>query len=95
MTKESPRIGSSFESPLDESGIRAEAVSAATKAVTAERSLEEMKKENQTKKRPAELMHTSRAQLDKVFDPDNGSATIESLVRAARIVGREVRVQLV
>jgi hypothetical protein len=54
-----------------------------------------MKKENQTKKRPAELIHTSRAQLDKVFDPDNGSATIESLVRAARIVGREVRVQLV
>ena len=30
-----------------------------------------------------------------LLDPDNGSATIESLQRAARIVGRELRMQLV
>jgi len=29
------------------------------------------------------------------LDPDNGSATIESLQRAAHIVGRELRMQLV
>jgi hypothetical protein len=37
----------------------------------------------------------SRAQVDRLLDPDNGSATIESLQRAARIVGRELRLQLV
>jgi predicted XRE-type DNA-binding protein len=95
MTKENPHVGSSFESWLDESGIRDEVTAAAIKAVIAEQLLEEMKKQNLTKKRMAELMHTSRAQLDRLLDPDNGSATIDSLVRAARIVGREVRLQLI
>ncbi len=43
----------------------------------------------------AELMKTSRAQLDRLLDPDNGGATIESLQRAAKIVGRELRIELV
>lgn len=95
MTNENPHIGSSFESWLDETGIRSEVTAAAIKAVIAEQLLEEMKKKNLTKKRMAELMHTSRAQLDRLLDPDNGSATIDTLVRAANIVGRELRLQLV
>jgi predicted transcriptional regulator len=55
----------------------------------------EMKKRKITKQRMAELMKTSRAQVDRLLDPDNGIATIESLQRAARIVGRELRMQLV
>jgi antitoxin HicB len=43
----------------------------------------------------AQLMKTSRAQVDRLLDPNNGSATIESLQRAARIVGRELRMHLV
>jgi hypothetical protein len=43
----------------------------------------------------AKLMKTSRAQVDRMLDPANGSATIGSLQRAASIVGRELRVQLV
>jgi hypothetical protein len=38
----------------------------------------------------AELMKTSRAQVDRLLDPDNGSATIESLQRAAKIVAEVV-----
>jgi hypothetical protein len=55
----------------------------------------EMKRKKPTKRRMAELMQTSRAQLDRLLDPDNGSATIESLQRAAKIVGRELRLELV
>lgn len=54
-----------------------------------------MKKKPITKKRMAELMQTSRAQLDRILDPENGSATIESRQRAAQIVGRELRLELV
>ena len=54
-----------------------------------------MKKKKITKKRMAEMMRTSRAQLDRLLDPNNGSATIESLQRAAKIVGRELRIELV
>jgi plasmid maintenance system antidote protein VapI len=54
-----------------------------------------MKKQRITKARMAELMRTSRAQVDRLLDPENGSATLETLIRAARIVGRELRMELV
>ena len=88
--KKKTRIGSSFESWLEEAGIREEVTATAIKAVIARQLAAEMKK-----KRMAELMKTSRAQLDRLLDPDNGSATIESLQRAARIVGRQLRLELV
>jgi antitoxin HicB len=93
-TKKNPHIGSTFESWLDEAGIREEVKVAAIKAVIARQLADEMKKKL-TKKRMAELMKTSRAQLDRLLDPDNGKATIESLQRAAKIVGRELRMELI
>jgi antitoxin HicB len=93
--RKNPHIGSSFESWLDEEGIREEVTAAAIKAVIARQLANEMKKKKITKQRMAELMKTSRAQVDRLLDPDNGSATIESLQRAARIVGRELRMRLV
>jgi predicted XRE-type DNA-binding protein len=95
MAKKNPLIGSSFESWLDEEGIREDVTAAAIKAVIARQLAAEMKKKRITKQRMAELMKTSRAQVDRLLDPDNGSATIETLQRAARIVGRELRMQLV
>ena len=93
--KKNPRIGSTFESWLDEVGIREEVTAAAIKAVIARKLTSEMKKKHITKMRMAQLMKTSRAQLDRLLDPENGSATIESLQRAAKIVGRELRLDLV
>jgi antitoxin HicB len=87
-------LGSSFESWLEDSGIREEVTAAAIKAVIARQLASEMKKKKISKQRMAELMKTSRAQVDRLLDPDNGSATIESLQRAAKIVGRELRLQL-
>jgi antitoxin HicB len=95
MARKNPHMGSSFDSWLDQEGIREEVTAAAIKAVIARQLANEMKKKRITKKRMAELMRTSRAQVDRLLDPDNGSATIESLQRAARIVGRELRLALV
>ena len=95
MARKNPHIGSSFESWLEGEGIREEVNAAAIKAVIARQLAREMKKKKITKQRMAELMKTSRAQLDRLLDPNNGSATIESLQRAAKIVGRELRLQLV
>ena len=95
MAKKNPHIGSSFESWLDEQGMREEVTAAAVKAVIARQLATEMKKKKITKKRMAELMKTSRAQVDRLLDPESGSATIDSLQRAARIVGRQLRMQLV
>jgi antitoxin HicB len=40
-------------------------------------------------------MHTSRAQVDRVLDPEEGNVTIDTLARAARILGRSIRLELV
>ncbi len=93
--KKNPHIGSTFESWLDEAGIREEVTAAAVKAVIARQLAVEMKKQRITKARMAGLMQTSRAQIDRLLDPENGSATLETLMRAARIVGRELRLELV
>jgi antitoxin HicB len=95
LARKNPHAGSSFESWLDEEGIREEVTAAAIKAVVARQLASEMRKKKITKQRMAELMKTSRAQVDRLLDPGNGSATIESLQRAARIVGRDLRLQLV
>jgi len=95
MRKKNPHVGSTFESWLDEAGIREEVTAAAVKSVIARQIAEEMKKQHITKARMAELMDTSRAQVDRLLDPENGSATLETLMRAARIVGRELRLELV
>jgi antitoxin HicB len=96
MARKNPHVGSRFDSWLDEAGIREEVTGAAIKAVIARQLASEMKKKKKiTKQRMALLMKTSRAQVARLLDPDNGSATIESLQRAARIVGRELRLRLV
>jgi antitoxin HicB len=43
----------------------------------------------------AELMKTSRAQVDRILDPEKGNVTIETLQRAAAMLGRKVRLELV
>jgi antitoxin HicB len=96
MTKKNNlHIGSSFESWLEEEGIREEVTAAAVKAVIAEQLAAEMKRKGITKVRMAEMMNTSRAQVDRLLDPTNPSATLETLMRAARAVGRELRLELV
>ena len=95
MTKQNPHVGSTFESWLDEHSIRQEATGAAIKAVIALQLAEAMKQRGITKSAMAEQMQTSRAQLDRLLDPDNRSVTLETLQRAAKIVGRELRLELV
>ena len=92
---ENRHFGSSFESWLEEEGIRDEVTAAAAKSVIAEQIAAEMKRRKISKVRMAELMQTSRAQVDRLLDPTSGAATVDTLLRAARAVGRELRLELV
>ena len=87
--------GPPFNDLLQEEGIYEEATTAAIEKVIAWQLTEEMKKKSITKKRLAELMHTSRAQIDRILDPDKGNVTIETLQRAASLLGRQLRLELV
>ena len=95
MTNKNPHIGSTFESWLDEKGIREDVTAAAVKSVIADQIAAAMKERGLTKSRMAAMMHTSRAQLDRLLDPSSGSVTLETLMTAARAVGRELRLELV
>jgi transcriptional regulator with XRE-family HTH domain len=53
-----------------------------------------MEREGITKAELAERMHTSRAQLDRILNAKS-NATGEILQRAAAVVGRELRLELV
>ena len=95
MMKRNPHHGSTFESWLEAEGIREEVTTGAVKAVIALQIAEAMKSRGITKVSMAKQMHTSRAQLDRLLDPGNSSVTLETLQRAAKIVGRELRLELV
>ena len=95
MTFNKEYVGTSLEQWLEEEGILQDSTIAAAKKVIAWQLSEEMRKKKITKMRMAELMETSRAQLDRVLDPMSSNTTLETLQRAAKIVGRELRVELV
>jgi antitoxin HicB len=99
MTKprkaKNPHIGDTFDSFLKEEGIYESVRTTAIKRVLAMQLEEAMKQRKLTKVEMARRMKTSRVQLDRLLDPDNDSVTLATLRRAAAIVGREVRLELV
>ena len=92
--RKNPHWGSRLENFLDEEGIRESAKAAAITRVVAWQLAEEMKRQGITKARLAQRMHTSRAQVDRILNA-KGNITIETLQRAAALVGRELRVELI
>ena len=95
MRLKKKHIGSSVEDFLKADGILESATAKAIKGVVAWQLAEEMKAKRMTKKRLADLMRTSRAQVDRILDPEKGNVTIETLQRAAALLGRRLRLELV
>jgi DNA-binding phage protein len=94
MTKKAnPRRGSTLDSLLEEEGIREEVETRAIKEVIAWQLTQAMAKKHLSKNRMAQMMGTSRAQLDRLLDP-NRDVTLSTLARAATMVGRRLRVEL-
>lgn len=94
MTKKNPHWGTSLDEFLGEEGIREAAKVEALTRVVAWQLTQEMERQGITKATLAERMHTSRAQVDRILKA-KGNVTIESLQRAANLVGRELRLELV
>jgi antitoxin HicB len=66
----------------------------AVKEVVAWQIAKAMKDQRMSKNRMAALMQTSRAQLDRLLDHQQGNVTLETLHRAAHVLGRELRIEL-
>lgn len=87
-------IGSSFDDFLEEEGVLSEAEAIAIKRVIAFQLKTFMKEQKLTKTQLAKRMKTSRSALERLFDPDNPSVTLLTLERAAKALGKSIRVEL-
>ncbi len=87
-------IGTSFDDFLEEEGILAEAEAVAVKRVIAFQLREKMEEQKLTKTQLAKRMGTSRSSLERLLDPDNTSVTLLTLERAAKALGKRIRIEL-
>lgn len=86
--------GSSFDSFLEEEGIRDEVDAIAVKRVIAWQLEQAMTEQHIQKKKLASEIGTSRSQLDRLLDPDNPNVYLKTITRAARRVGLRLKVEL-
>ncbi len=87
--------GSTLDAFLKEEGVFEEFQARAIKEVLAWQLEQAMKAKKLSRKRMAEVMGTSRSQISRLLDPTDGNVTLATLQRAAKIVGRKVRLDLV
>jgi len=86
---------SDFDTFLKEEGIYEEVNDTAIKRVIAYQIEEEMKVQKITKTKMAELMHTSRAVVNRLLNPDNESLTLNTLESATTALGKRLSITIV
>ncbi len=99
MKKKKPPRSTKKLTTLDEflkgEGKLEEFEAVAIKEILAWQIAEAMRAQKLSRKQLAERMNTSRSQIGRLLDPRDGNVTIATLQRAARIVGRKLRLELV
>ncbi len=91
MTK---HIGSTFESFLEEEGIKEEVDLRAKKKIIADEFLDEMERTRLTRSALAKRMNTSRTLVNRLLDPSDTSVTLATLSRASRALNLVLQLTL-
>ena len=94
MSNKHPNLGSSFDDFLREEGIYEEVKRASVSQVLAWQLKQLMEDQHLTKTQMSERMNTSRTQLARVLRGDS-NVTVETLQRAATVVGRQLKLELI
>ena len=87
--------GSDFRDFLKEQGILDEVEARALKQALSLQLDRLLKEEELTKTQMATRMKTSRAAVDRLLDASNSSVTLNTLGKAARALGRKIKIELV
>ena len=88
-------IGSSFDDFLAEEGLLAETEAVALKRVIAFQIENEMTRAGLSKTELASRMDTSRSAVDRLLDPENHAVTLRTLERAASVLGKRLKLELI
>ena len=89
-----PHRGSNFDDFLDEEGILGHCDAVAVNRVIAYQITQLMQEQDLSQSEMARRMNTSRSSLMRLLDPDNDTVTLQTLERAARALGKRLRVEL-
>ena len=92
--KQKKHVGSSFDEFLAEEDLLSEAEATAVKRVIAYQLTQFMEDNELSKTAMARRMQTSRSALDRLLDPANPSVTLQTMDRAARALGKKLRIEL-
>ena len=87
-------LGSSFDTFLSEENILAETEIKAVKRVIAFQIKSAMEHKKLSKIQMASLMHTSRASLDRLLDPNNNGVTLSTLEKAIGAIGGTLHISI-
>jgi DNA-binding Xre family transcriptional regulator len=93
--KKNPHIGSSLDDFLKEDGIHEDATNYAVKRILAWQIQKALQEKALTKTEMARRMGASRAHLDRLLDPENDKVQLDTIERAASVLGRRLRLVLV
>jgi predicted XRE-type DNA-binding protein len=93
--KQNPHIGENFDSFLRDEGVYEEVTATAIKRTLALQIEHEMALQNISKSEMARRMKTSATQLGRLLDPNNDRIQLDTLVKAASAVGKNLAVSLV
>ncbi|WP_121971271.1 XRE family transcriptional regulator [Leptolyngbya sp. BC1307] len=88
-------VGSSFDDFLEEEGILGGVSAIALKRVLAWQIAQVMENQGFSKASMADAMNTSRSALDRLLDPENVAITLKTMDRAAAVLGKQLRIELV
>jgi predicted XRE-type DNA-binding protein len=94
-TRRSTEGLSTLDAWLDEEGVQEPFQAIAIMETLAYQIAEAMKAQKLSRRRLAERMGTSRSQIGRLLDPTDGNVTLATLQRAAQLLGRKVRLELV
>ena len=94
MNKRTHR-GSDFRDFLKEQGLLGEVEARALKQAMSLQISRLLDEKSVTKAEMAARMKTSRAAVDRLLDASNSSVTLNTLGKAARALGRKVKIELV
>ena len=87
-------VGSDFDQFLAEEGLLGEVEATAVKRVIAFQLTQFMEENELSKTAMAKRMQTSRSALDRLLNPANPSVTLQTMDRAARALGKKLRIEL-
>lgn len=92
--KKNPHRGSDFRDFLREEGMLEAVEERAMKQALVHQLAKLLKEQELTKAEMAVRMKTSRAAVDRLLDASNTSVTLTTLGKAARALGRTIKIEL-